>query len=86
MENEQKQKDPNEIGALWTKTSKAGNKFLSGLLKVGGETLNVVVFKVQNKKSEKQPDYRVLLSKPMEGAAPKKVAATPVVEDDDIPF
>jgi len=60
------QRDPNEIGALWLKTSKNGKEFLSG--KIDGRP--VVVFKVEGKKSDKSPDYRVFLSQPREQAPP----------------
>ncbi len=56
-------KDPNEVGAFWIKTSGSGTSYLSGVIEGIG---NVVVFKNKNKKSEKQPDYRVLKSKPRE--------------------
>lgn len=55
-------RDPNEIGALWTKKSKKGTTYLSG--KIDGR--NVVVFKNGDKTDEKHPDYRVLLSRPKE--------------------
>lgn len=50
-----------EIGALWLRTSKAGNKFMSG--KINGH--DVVVFKNTHKQDgEKTPDYRVFRSTP----------------------
>jgi uncharacterized protein (DUF736 family) len=58
-------KDPNEIGALWKKTSGKGAAYLSG--KIDGR--QVVVFVNKGKKTEKQPDYYVLLSRPKEQAA-----------------
>lgn len=57
------EKDPNEIGCFWIK-EKNGKKFLSGLI----DGRKVVVFK-NNKKTDKQPDYRVLLSRPKEQSA-----------------
>ena len=61
-------KDPNEIGALWKKTSGKGTAYLSG--KIDGR--QVVVFVNKDKKSDKHPDYRVLLSRPKEQAAPSQ--------------
>ena len=61
-------KDPNEIGALWKKTSGKGTTYLSG--KIDGR--QVVVFVNKDKKSDKHPDYRVLLSRPKEQAAPSQ--------------
>lgn len=54
----------NEIGALWLK-ERDGKKWLSG--KIDGKS--VVVFRVKDKKSDKQPDYRVLLAKKKEEQA-----------------
>lgn len=56
-------KDPNEIGALWIKKSAGGKAYLSGKIEGIGY---VVVFKNNNKKNDKQPDYRILKSKPRE--------------------
>jgi uncharacterized protein (DUF736 family) len=56
-------KDPNEVGCFWIKESAKGTKFLSGKIDGIG---SVVVFKNKNKKSDKQPDYRVLRSQPKE--------------------
>lgn len=65
-------KDPNEIGALWKSTSK-GKSFLSG--KIDGR--KVVVFANKNKKSEKHPDFHVLLSNRQESQE------KPAPEEDD---
>ena len=54
-----------EIGALWLKSSSRGDYFTGT---VNGQ--RVVVFKNGNKKTDKQPDYRVLKAKPKEQAAP----------------
>lgn len=51
-------KDPNEIGALWIKQSSKG-EYMTGTI----DGKKVVVFR-NNKKTDKQPDWRVLLSKP----------------------
>jgi uncharacterized protein (DUF736 family) len=81
------------IGALWTKTSKAGNKFLAGNLEINGEKIEVVVFKNVDKKNEKGPDFSILLSTPYEGGGktntssqPKKAPQKPAPKDDDIDF
>ena len=51
------EKNPNEIGALWIKTSKKGIEFMSGTI----NGVDVVCFRA-NKKTEKQPDWNVLKS------------------------
>ncbi|HYF55621.1 MAG TPA: hypothetical protein VEA41_15320 [Salinarimonas sp.] len=45
------------LGGLWSNTSKAGKKYLSG--KLGG--LKFIAFEVAVKKSEKSPDYELYL-------------------------
>ena len=54
----------NNIGALWLKESKKGNKFMSGVVELGGEKYNIVVFKNTYKEKENHPDYRIFESKP----------------------
>lgn len=55
-------KDPNEIGALWTKQTKHGHDYYSGTI----NGVRVVVFKNTKKQSEKSPDWRVLKSEPQQ--------------------
>lgn len=55
------EKDPNEIGALWEKSSAKG-PYMTGT--INGE--KVVLFKNGQKRSDKSPDWRVLKSKPRE--------------------
>ncbi len=60
-------KDPDELGALWE------NEGPNGLYMTG--TINgvkVVVFKNRKKTETKQPDWRVLKSKPKPTEAPKE--------------
>ena len=58
-------KDPNELGALWEKTSGRG-VYMTGV--INGE--NVVLFKNDRKEpGSKQPDWRVLKSKPKDRTA-----------------
>jgi hypothetical protein len=55
-------KNPDELGALWEKTSARGD-FMTGT--IGGQA--VVVFKNDKKTpGSKQPDWRVLKAKPRE--------------------
>lgn len=58
------EKDPKEIGALWSRVSKNGNQFMSG--KING--VDVVCFK-NTKATGKQPDWRVMKSEPRDGDA-----------------
>lgn len=52
------EKDPDEIGALWIKTSAKGTEYLSGTV----DGVAVVAFR-QTKRSDKSPDYRVMRSR-----------------------
>lgn len=56
------EKDPDEIGALWVRTSAAGKEYMTG--EINGE--KVVLFRA--KASEKGPAWRVMKSKPRDGA------------------
>ena len=51
------------IGALWLKTKENGTKFFSGTINNGihGD-INVMVFKNDEKQSEKSPDYRIVMA------------------------
>lgn len=75
-------KDPQEVGALWKKESASGKAYLSG--KIDGIGY-VVVFRNKNKKSDKQPDYRILKSQPREEKKPEP-EPQPRIDDSDIPF
>lgn len=55
------EKDPNEIGALWEKSG-ANGPYMTGT--INGE--RVVLFRIDGKRSEKSPDWRVLKSTPKE--------------------
>lgn len=77
--NNNQQNKNQELGALWKKKSKAGMSFLSGyIVDHDGARTDIVVFANGNKKNEKAPDYRLYVSKPLEGkqtankAAPQK--------------
>ena len=60
-----------ELGALWKKKSKAGLAFLSGYVKVDDlspeKEVKIVVFANNKKSNDKAPDYRIYVSKPLNG-------------------
>jgi len=89
------EKDPNECGALWEKTSAKGVQFLSGVI----NGVDVVCFKA--KPVERGPTWRVLKSQPRDTAPtrPPQRATPPkpahdvdagddarTFDDDDIAF
>lgn len=71
------EKDPSEIGALWLKQGSKG-PYLTGTI----NGVAVVCFQNTRKTSDKQPEYRVLKSKPRESRA-EADDSTPL---DDIDF
>lgn len=66
------ERDPNELGVLWEKDSARG-KYFTG--QIGDQ--KIVVFRNGNKRNDKQPDWRILKSKPRE---------TQVESDEDLAF
>ena len=54
------------IGAFWLKTSKKGEKYMSGVVEINGAKVDLIVFKNKQKKEEKQPDYRIFLKEKRE--------------------
>ena len=85
-------RNPDEVGALWKRKSKAGMTYLAGHVnydELGKEiTSKVVVFSNDKKTNDKQPDYRIYLSKPMgasdsvgASANSSKTAQEPVAQE-----
>lgn len=64
------------IGALWEKTSAKGDTYLSGTIEINGEKISLVCFKNGQKKLDKHPDWKVLISSPRP-SAPKELSTTP---------
>lgn len=77
---EKRERDPREIGNLWTKQSRSGDEFLSGDI----DGVEVVCFRVRSQ-HPKAPTWRVLKSKPRtERPAPAMDDFPPA--DDDLVF
>lgn len=76
-----------EAGALWKRTSKAGNTYLNGTVKgKDGEAISVLIFSNSNKvEGSNQPDYRVYLDTPRDGSTTAPQAAK-VNKSEEIPF
>ena len=63
----EQQYDNTNKGAMWLKTSKSGNKFLSGKLNYKGEEIELVAFKNEKARPDNNlPLYRVQVSEPRE--------------------
>ncbi len=74
-----KAQNPDELGALWEKSSAKG-PYMTGTI----NGVKVVVFKNGNKRSDQQPDWRVMRSKPREDAPQPTVAS--FMSDNEPPF
>jgi len=70
-----------DIGALWIRQGKSGNKFLSGYITINGVKTQIVGFKNDYATTEnKQPYYKLKLGK-------DQTAAPPPDEDSELkPF
>lgn len=66
METEVKTNSKKDIGAIWIKQSKKGDKYLSAAITINGTKYNLVGFK-NNYKDEgsSQPDYRLYELEPL---------------------
>lgn len=72
------QQNPDELGALWIKSSDRG-EYMTGTI----NGVAVVAFRNTNKRGN-QPDWRVLKSKPMQGRSrpTRDPAPEPAYADD----
>jgi uncharacterized protein (DUF736 family) len=77
-----------EAGALWKRTSKAGNTYLNGSFKTkDGEEIKILVFSNSSKTDgSNQPDYRVYFDNPLEAAPQAKTTSKASSKNDEIPF
>jgi len=92
LENEKNR----NIGGLWLKTSKSGNKFMSGSIEIEGKKHQFVVFKNKHKEEgSNHPDYVIFPSNPIPAehrkpSHPAVKAITQAFVDDinseEIPF
>lgn len=49
-----------ELGALWKRTSKSGEEYMTGTIQIDGKAIELRLFPNKYKKNEKQPDYRIM--------------------------
>lgn len=73
-----REKDPNELGALWFKDSDKGG-YMTGSVTIDGKETRLVCFRVKSQ-SPKAPHWRVLRSVPRE--EPRREER----DDDRAPF
>ena len=75
-----------KVGAFWKpKPGSSSKTVMSGELQIGGrdsEKLKILLFKVENKKNERGPDYEICVREDDEQEAP----ATPDNDRSDLPF
>lgn len=74
----------NNRTGLWKKSSKSGNDFLGGNLKIDGKEYSIRVFKNERKEKPSQPDYTMFydLKEPKEET--KEQNPEPVQEDNTV--
>lgn len=88
MSNEKEKSAFIELTGLWLNESKSGEKYFSG---IAGK-VKYMVFKNKNKKGEKEPDYRLVITQmepkpePPAQTAPPPPAPVAPAADDDLPF
>jgi uncharacterized protein (DUF736 family) len=91
MDREQPKREE-QIGALWRKTNARGEEFMTGSVTFEGVKKDIVVFLNGYKKSDKQPDFRILLARSRDksdGRSPSEMgrpAPAAAQDDDAIPF
>ena len=93
------EKNARDIGALWLKMGNKG-EYLSGYVEVNGVKVDLVCFKNGYKKSDKHPEWKILLSQPknqsernieaeeanQEGRSNYGAVENPEINVEDIPF
>lgn len=82
--------DKKRLGCFWEKTSKKGNKFLSGKLNLpDGTEVSIVAFKSFEKAKDTSPDWTIYEATKQTGyqlpLATTQPAAPKAYTDDDIP-
>lgn len=94
-QGQQRQGREDELGALWRKQSKNGEDYFTGSIQVDGQKVEIVVFANRYKKSDKQPDFRILRSRDRGARSDEhreppraygRTEAADAVNDDSIPF
>jgi uncharacterized protein (DUF736 family) len=55
-----------DVGAFWEYRSKSGKWYYSGFVTIDGKRIDLVMFKNDFRKTDKQPTYRVYLSEKKE--------------------
>lgn len=74
------------IGGLWSKTSTKNTPYFSGNIEIDGKKTYIVAFYNDSKKNPKEPDYRILESKPIEQGENALPQRNDEIKPDDIPF
>jgi uncharacterized protein (DUF736 family) len=77
-----------ELGALWTKTSNGGDKYMTGHVEIDGVKHDLILFPNKHKgDNEKAPSLRVYRDTPRDGTAQASSKPAPKKQvEDDIPF
>lgn len=77
-----------ELGAFWKRTSQSGQTYLSGHVEVDElgtkKKVKCVMFSNKDKSNERAPDYRVYVSKEMNGEGGNKQAAPSANQGNEV--
>lgn len=65
-------KKSNSIGGGWKRKTKDNKPFISARIELAGVKHDVLLFPITEKKSEKSPDFNIILSTPKPGYVPAK--------------
>lgn len=70
-----------ELGALWIKQGNSSKDYMTGHCSVNDEKVSVVVFKNNNKTSDRAPDYVIYKNKPREESVGAENVSSTVSEE-----
>lgn len=71
------------IGAAWKRESKAGKKYISGVIEYPGMKLEIALFPKEEKRNDNSPDFDIVWSERKRGS---EGAGGGDEFHDDIPF
>jgi len=82
----QGQYDNTNKGGGWITTSKKGVQYVNIKVNIDGTEHKLAMFKVDQKKSPKAPDYNIVVSKPKDGFVSNEQIQKTLDPTDNVPF
>lgn len=77
-----------KIGALWSKQTKDGKRYLSGVLEDLSGDIRIAIFPNDRKQKDNEPDFTILRSDPMEKKTTNQAGdflSGPVAANGEVP-